>query len=328
MKEKQTLKDLYHLYLNNQCSEEELTLFFEALNQDGDIEILTLMSASWDNTHTLPDVDLVPDFLPVEAKQVKLNRFPSEGINWRKFVAAVAAILVLAFGVYFFRSTLVNFVNPVHQQETWSANGERKKIQLADGTRVWLSPNSKLNYPDKFNAKQRIVNLDGEAFFEVAHNAEHPFIIKTGVVNTVVLGTSFNVSAYAKQPTISVTLVTGKVAVALEAKNKTYTMLLPNQQLIVDKKNKKLSKVDFPDAGSFLNRRLGKYEYKGTRLRQVVQDLTSQYNIEIQLNSSLSDKVFYGNLDMTNTVSQTLNKLCLIMEVTYEKKGDRYVIIK
>ncbi|WP_293305249.1 FecR family protein [Pedobacter sp. UBA5917] len=330
MEEKQQLKDLYHLYLNNQCSEEELERFFKALkDQDNDNEILGLMSASWDNTHTLPDVGLTPDFLPVEAKQVKLNDVQPRNTKLRRFIAVAAAIVVLATGVYFFRSALSTFVNPVHQQETWSAGGERKKIQLADGSQVWLSPNSKLNYPDKFNGKQRMVSLDGEAFFEVAHDAAHPFIIKTGKVNTVVLGTSFNISAYPKQRTINVTLVSGKVAVALNAKNKIYTeTILPNQQVIVDRNSEKLSKINYPDASSFLNKRLGKYEYKGITLQQVVRDIELQYNIEIGLDNNLSDKTFYGNLDMNDDVAQTLNKLCLVMEIKWEKKGEHYEIIK
>ncbi|CAH0278073.1 hypothetical protein SRABI27_03692 [Pedobacter sp. Bi27] len=318
------------MYLSNECSREEFELFFKALNdQQQDNEILDLMSASWDNTHTVPDVGLRPDFLPLEAKQVKLKERTSPAVPLRKWISVAAAIVVFTMGLYFFRSSLLHFIDPVHQQQAWSAAGERKKIQLADGSLVWLSPNSKLSYPDQFNDKQRSVSLDGEAFFEVAHDVEHPFIIKTGKVNTVVLGTSFNISAYPKQKTISVTLVSGKVAVALHTKNSTHTeMIMPNQQVIVDKNDEKLRKIDYPDAASFLDRRLGKYEYKGSTLQQVVQDIESQYNVRINLDGSLSDKTFYGNLDMNAQLSQVLNKLCLIMELKYEKKGEGYVIIK
>ncbi len=318
------------MYLSNECNREEFELFFKALNdQQQDNEILELMSASWDNTHTVPDVGLSPDFLPLEAKQVKLKERTSPAVPLRKWISVAAAIVVFTMGLYFFRSSLLHFIDPVHQQQAWSAAGERKKIQLADGSLVWLSPNSKLSYPDQFNDKQRSVSLDGEAFFEVAHDADHPFIIKTGKVNTVVLGTSFNISAYPKQKTISVTLVSGKVAVALHTTNSTHTeMILPNQQVIIDKNDEKLRKIDYPDAASFLDRRLGKYEYKGSTLQQVVQDIESQYNVRINLDGSLSDKTFYGNLDMNAQLSQVLNKLCLIMELKYEKKGEGYVIIK
>ncbi|WP_131537287.1 FecR family protein [Pedobacter nototheniae] len=330
MNEQQQLEKLYKLYLSNQCSEEELERFFELLeHQDDDNEILELMAATWDNTHTLPDIDLIPDFLPVEAKQIKLQTAPLIGINLRRFIGSAAAILVVAIGIYFFRSNLSSFINPVHQQEIWSKAGERKKIQLADGSKIWLSPNSKLNYPDQFNDKQRIVSLDGEAFFEVAHDEKHPFIIKTGKVNTAVLGTSFNISAYSKENTVNVTLVSGKVAVALATKNKTYTeIILPNQQVIVDRNNEKLSKINYPDAASFLNKRLGIYEYKGIALKQVLQDIEMQYNLHINLNNNLLEKTFYGNLNMNDSITQTLNKLCTVMEITWEKKGEQYEIIK
>ncbi|WP_199120785.1 FecR family protein [Pedobacter sp. ASV28] len=330
MKEKQPLKNLYNLYLNNQCSEEEFERFLTALvNEDDDKEILALMSATWDNTHTLPDIGLIPDFLPQETKQVKLKPAQSGKVNLQRFIASAAAILVLAAGLYFFRDNVIKLIAPVQQQEVWSSIGERKKIILADGSQVWLSSNSKLSYPDKFKEAQRSVSLEGEAFFEVAHDAKHPFIIKTGKVNTTVLGTSFNVSAYSKQNTINITLVTGKVAVALTTKNKTYTeTILPNQQIVVNRSNNKLSKIDYPEAVSFLNRRLGQYEYKGLILEQVVHDIESQYNVQIVLSTHLSDKTFYGNLNMNDPIAQTLNKLCLVMETKWEKKGEQYEIIK
>ncbi|WP_316802966.1 FecR family protein [Pedobacter nototheniae] len=330
MNDKQQLENLYNLYLNNACSEEELGQFFDLLaRQEDDNEILALMSASWESTNALPDIGLVPDFLPVETKQVKLEPQRFAGINLRRFITSVAAILVVAIGLYFFSSRIVRFINPVHQQETWSLAGERKKVQLADGSQVWLSPNSKLSYPDKFNEKQRIVKLDGEAFFEVAHDTKHPFIIKTGKVNTVVLGTSFNISAYPKQNTINVTLVTGKVCVALATKSKTYTeVILPNQQVIVERNGEKISKINYPDAGSFLNKRLGSYEYKGAVLQQVVGDIALQYNVQITLDNSMLEKTFYGNLNMNDSITQTLNKLCTVMEITWNRKGDQYEIIK
>lgn len=330
MKEKQPLKDLYHLYLNNQCSKEEFEHFLAALsNEDNDKEMLELMSATWDNTHTLSDIGLIPDFLPQETKPVKLRPAPSARISLQRFIASAAAILVLAVGLYFFGENLAKFIAPVQQREVWSSIGERRKIILADGSQVWLSSNSRLSYPDKFNEAQRAVSLEGEAFFEVAHDTKHPFIIKTGKVNTTVLGTSFNVSAYSKQNTINITLVTGKVAVALTTKNKTYTeTILPNQQIVVDRNNDKLSKIDYPEAVSFLNRRLGQYEYKGLILEQVVHDIESQYNVQIVLSANLSDKTFYGNLNMNDPIAQTLNKLCLVMETKWKKKGEQYEIIK
>lgn len=330
MKEKQKLEDLYNLYLNNKCNSDDLEAFFKLLDSTSDDhEIKALMSTTWDNTHTLPDSDLIPDFIPFETKQVKLNPPNKTILGLRKFVSIAAALLFILGGLYFFKSDILNIITPIHQQEVFSSTGERKQLILADGTKVWLSPNSKLNYPDKFRGDKRLISLDGEAFFEVKHDSKHPFIIKTGTVSTTVLGTSFNISAYPKHNTINVTLVTGRVAVALKANNQSQSeIMLPNQQIIIDKANKKLTKVDFPGAASFLNKRLGLFEYKGAVLLEVIKDIELQYDVQIQLNPDLADKAFYGNLNVNDNIDQTLNKLCLVMETTWERNGGHYVILK
>ena len=174
-----------------------------------------------------------------------------------------------------------------------------------------------------------MIALEGEAFFEVAPDASHPFIIQSGQVSTRVLGTSFNISAYQQNPDISVTLVTGKVAVALQKENSlAEEVITANQQVTVNKVAGKITKANFPNAGDYLNRRFGRFDYKGTALSEVVKDLELQYQIQIQLSPELSNSLFYGNLDMTKPNTQTLNKLCTVMEATWKKDGGRYVIVK
>lgn len=329
MEEKEELKRLYQLYLTNECTAEELQRFFVLIDNSKDDEtILELMSASWDQTQQIPETGLVPDFLPKEAKQIKLS--PTRRIRYGfRPVAAAAAILLICTGLFFFRSTVWDAISPAHQLQSFSAQTQRRQLQLSDGTRVWLSPNSTLKYPDKFVGNSRMIALEGEAFFEVAPDANHPFIIQSGQVSTKVLGTSFNISAYQQNPDISVTLVTGKVAVALQKENSvTEETIVANQQVTVNKAEGKISKVNFPNAGDYLNRRFGHFDYKGTALSEVVKDLELQYQIKIQLTPELSNSLFYGNLDMTKSSIQTLNKLCTVMEANWKKDGGQYVIVK
>lgn len=319
------LNHLYHLYVSDQCTAQELEEFFTLLhNHRNDEEITALMGATWDQTATVPETGLTPNFLPIYTS-VESKIVPTRKLIPYRLIAVAASILIIFASLVFFKANLANLIHPVQQQQTMSATGERKQLQLADGTKVWLSPNSKLSYPDKFTNKQRLVSLDGEAFFEVAHDAEHPFIIKTGQVSTTVLGTSFNINAYQQKHTINVTLVSGKVAVALNTKNVT---MLPNQQIIVDKTTAQLTKIDFPGAASFLHKRLGLYEYQGTALKEVIKDLETQYGIEIQLDNELTESSFYGNLNMNDPISQTLNKLGMVMEIKWKRNGGQYVIVK
>lgn len=329
MDTKEQFKYLYTQYLHNRCTADELKQFFNLLNEDHDKEeIMALLSDTWDQTEATPEEGLVPPFLQQKAKQIKLEINHNKYYGLKKWIG-VAAVLIALTGIYFYQSNITKLFNTTTKHQIAQSTTERKQLQLPDGTKVWLSPNSTLSYPAKFDDNERQVTLDGEAFFEVTHDAKHAFIIKSGEVSTTVLGTSFNVTAYTNQHTINVTLVTGKVAVALNGDNNTKRdTITANQRLIIDKTTLSISKVNYPDAAAFLNKRLGLYDYKGTSLQEVIKDLENQYNIQIDLDTDLHTKTFYGSLNMTDSLDDTLNKLCTVMETKWEKDGGKYVIIK
>lgn len=327
MEEKEQFKYLYNLYLHNRCTAEELKQFFRLLdeNQDHD-EITALLSDTWEQTHTIAEEGLIPPFLKPEIKQVKLEANQGRYFGLGKWIG-VAAMLIAIAGIYFYQVEISSLFKANTTYELASTTTQRRQFRLPDGTKVWLSPNSKLSYPAEFSDTDRRVLLDGEAFFEVTHDAAHPFIITSAEVSTTVLGTSFNVTAYTQQHTINVTLVTGKVAVALNGNNNTKRdTITANQRIIVDKTALSMTKVNYPDAAAFLNKRLGLYEYKGAALQEVLKDLENQYNIQIQRDGVLGAKTFYGSLNMTDPLNETLNKLCTVMETQWKKEGGKYVI--
>lgn len=245
----------------------------------------------------------------------------------RRMVAAAAIVLIIG-GTALYRTALLNLANPVHQLQMVTAKGQHKQLLLSDGTKIWLSPATTITYPDKFRGDKRLVNIDGEAFFEVKHDEDHPFIIQSANIKTTVLGTSFNVDAYKNKATINVTLVSGKVAVALLTGKPQQQIMLPNQRAVFNKATSLLIKQDYPDARKFLTRREGVFQYRGTPLQVVGQDMQDQYGISITINAQLSGKAFYGSLKTTDSINQTLNKLCTIMEVKLIKTGDGAYTIK
>lgn len=106
-------------------------------------------------------------------------------------------------------------------------------LVLSDGTRVWLNAETELEYPAQFVGKERVVKLKGEAYFEVARDTEKPFIVQTGDMRTRVLGTSFNISAYANEEAVYTTLLSGKVEVCLAdgaGRNMSPVVLKPGMQ--------------------------------------------------------------------------------------------------
>src|SRR5690606_1488289 len=115
------------------------------------------------------------------------------------------------------------------------------RITLSDGSQVWLNESSTIRYPEHFEKDKREVLLSGEACFDVGPDKKRPFVVKTSKVTTRVLGTSFNVNAYQKEPQTKVTVETGRVAVSLagdQKEQREVAQLTPQQELVVNNQNK------------------------------------------------------------------------------------------
>jgi transmembrane sensor len=146
------------------------------------------------------------------------------------FRIAASLAIVSAIGFFAWKFTRSKTSNAQNYTTVITGTKGLKQLTLPDGTVVWLNAASRIKVPAVFTGKLREVVLEeGEAFFEVKHNQQHPFIVYASPINVRVLGTSFNVRAYKKMQTISVSVATGKVGVM--GKSKTMAMLLPGQQL-------------------------------------------------------------------------------------------------
>lgn len=147
-------------------------------------------------------------------------------------VTGIAACLLLLWSLVFYEP----FKNQTgaHAQNTVSTKkGSKSKIQLPDGTQVWLNADSKITYNEKFQGTIREVQLSGEAFFDVVRDESRPFIIHTDVIDVKVLGTAFNVRSYANERNTETSLIRGSVEVTLRnSPDKKFT-LKPNDKLIV-----------------------------------------------------------------------------------------------
>jgi ferric-dicitrate binding protein FerR (iron transport regulator) len=243
---------------------------------------------------------------------------------WRQ-IAAVAAILLLIASATFYKNNILNVIEPVRQIELSSNSGRHRQVKLPDGTQVWLSPFSRISYPDQFRTAQRIVKLEGEAFFEVVHDARHPFIIQSGEIKTTVLGTSFNVQAYPNATHFEVTVVSGKVAVAISSGDKfQQQVMVTNERALFNKQGNSLVKEAYPAAAKFIDQRSGLFNYEGATLQTVVDELQQQYNIQIVLSKNLSGKAFYGQLKTTDAAERTLDKLSSVMDAKWFKTGNTY----
>lgn len=248
-------------------------------------------------------------------------------LAWR--IAAVAASLFLAALVFFNRGRIGNWINPVQQQTVATKVGERKIILLADGSKIWLAPASSFSYPDRFNAPNREVTLTGEAFFEIAKDKSHPFLIHSGTMLTRVVGTSFNIRAYAEQKLATVTVVTGIVSVA--EFNTTHKLLKqvrlrPFEQAVLDKSRLTLIARQYPLAKAMLQRKDGIYHYDGTPVLQIIEDLKKNYNVHIVVSGDLQRCRFYGDLSSQDDVYKFLQNVCLTINAQIQRNGNTIII--
>lgn len=216
----------------------------------------------------------------------------TKALPWKHYVISfmkVAAIFVLGFALHFF----LNRQKTTHhelQHQIHVPTGQHVEIMLADGSKVWLNSGSTLTFPSKFNGKKRMVELDGEGFFEVKSDKEHPFIVSTSKYQVKAVGTSFNIYDYQDSPQFEAALLNGKVEVTTNAKKSSVVILTPNQRAALCQGVLKVKPIE--NANNYLWRK--GILYFNEPLLEVFDKLQEYYDIEFQIrNSSLTRKSPY-----------------------------------
>lgn len=229
-----------------------------------------------------------------------------------KKVASVAAVLlVISFAAYkYFQPTPSELVVlPANDFE------RNKKVQLPDGTLVFLNKNAQLTYPTAFDGNQREVQLLGEAFFDVSQDSTKPFIIATVHSEVSVLGTSFNINTNSE--TTEVSVKTGKVKVQSNTTNQSVT-LTPNQTA----KATSSDLLAYPNKNpNYLAWQTGEFKFQETPIKQVLEDLSAYYDQKIRLTNDEADcqlTVSFNNYDFNDIVE--IIQLSCGLEVE-EKEG-------
>ena len=216
----------------------------------------------------------------------------TKALPWKHYVISfmkVAAIFVLGFALHFF----LNWQKTTHhelQHQIHVPTGQHVEIMLADGSKVWLNSGSTLTFPSKFNGKKRMVELDGEGFFEGKSDKEHPFIVSTSKYQVKAVGTSFNIYDYQDSPQFEAALLNGKVEVTTNAKKSSVVILTPNQRAALCQGVLKVKPIE--NANNYLWRK--GILYFNEPLLEVFDKLQEYYDIEFQIrNSSLTRKSPY-----------------------------------
>ena len=214
-------------------------------------------------------------------------------LPWKHYAISfmkVAAIFVLGFALHFFLNRQTTIPHHELQHQIHVPTGQHVEIMLADGSKVWLNSGSTLTFPSKFNGKKRLVELDGEGFFEVKSDKEHPFIVSTSKYQVKAVGTSFNVYDYQDSPQFEAALLNGKVEVTTNAKKSSAVILTPNQRAALCQGVLKVKPIE--NTNNYLWRK--GILYFNEPLLEVFDKLQEYYDVEFQIrNTSLTRKSPY-----------------------------------
>lgn len=183
--------------------------------------------------------------------------------------------------------------------------GGEFSLTLSDGTEVYMNADSKLRFPTKFGRNERVVELEGEAYFQVARNEKSPFIVKVASMAIEVLGTEFNVSAYPEDPVIQTTLVRGSVEVSSE-KSGECVILHPGEQLVLNRENSSLN-VSTVDVSYVMAWKEGRLRFKEKPLSEVMKIISRWYDVEVVYeDEEVKDYPFGCNFNRHATIEPLL----------------------
>ena len=199
-------------------------------------------------------------------------------------------------------------------------NGGQYQIELPDGSKAWLNAASSLRFPSYFTGGERMVELEGEGYFEIAANAAKPFRVKIreGVVE--VLGTSFNINAYADESMARTTLLQGAVKVH---KGSEAILLRPGQQAVMS--NGALTKLLNADTEQVIAWKNGFFQFDGIGLPELMRQISRWYNLEVKFEGKIPEREFAGKISRDVNLQDVLKAL-QINGVNFKRTGNILVV--
>ncbi|MBV4360521.1 FecR family protein [Pinibacter aurantiacus] len=198
--------------------------------------------------------------------------------------------------------------------------GGQYQLTLPDGTKVWLNAASSLRFPTAFTGKERRVEITGEGYFEVEHNAEKPFYVSVGKTEVKVLGTHFNVMAYEDEEAKQITLLQGSVLVSQASNN---TKLIPGQQARVAADINVADNVDLEQVVAWKN---GAFVFgESMSVEEVMRQIARWYDVDVVFRHKINGHIG-GSVSRNANISEVLKILELTGAVKFEIVGRKVIV--
>jgi len=324
MKKEECL-DIFERYLLNQATNEEVRRLSQWIRNSR--ELSEWMERQITESPNDMDKDIqIQMFNRIKTEIYKQeNNRPkpsSQAINfryWLRIAAIILLPLLTATGVYLYMSgsaTKAPLIVTVDR-------GQKASVTLPDGSKVWLNSLSSITYNPDYNKYKRELILNGEAYFEVAHNPQKPFIVNCNDLSVEALGTSFGVKAYDEDVVISSILMTGKIKVTTPDGIK---ILQPNERVMYDKLTRKAKQSSVTNAHDFTGWIHNELRFENESLGEIAKNIQRIYNVEIIFSSERIKKLRYTGTVGNNSLESVLNIISLTSPLSFKIEKNKVML--
>lgn len=240
----------------------------------------------------------------------------------------VAAIFIVAVLVSYFTVQITQNIDRTENQkgmlqEITTANGQRTRLTLAEGTHILLDAGSKMKLPKVFENNKREVYLEGQAYFEVAHNPEKPFVIHLNGTKVRVLGTKFSISAYPEDHSVEVVVKEGRVEFTTDNnKEPKSTLVTANELAKYNKDNNKLIKREVDDLNLYLGWIDYNMNFNNTQMSEVALDLERRYAVGVTFKDEKIKSMKLTAHLKSKEIENVLDVIAMSLKINYELSDD------
>lgn len=307
-------KEILQRYVEGNVTPEEIITVVDWLDED-ESHVREFMAL-----HKLNDISLLNQPVGLADTQKKKKSFSLRQIGYE--LAKIAAVVLLFWG-----GTKLFETNPEEDTITYQTlfvpAGQRAELILPDSTRVWVNARSKLVYPVNFGKGTRQVELNGEAYFDVIHNEQQPFVVKTSQMDIQVLGTEFNVTAYSNSSDFEVSLLRGSIELSSPRLSSNYRMKERENVRLQDNKLIINTIADY----DYFRWKEGLICFNNESVSTIIEKLRLYYDINIEVhNQKFLSSRYTGKFRSKDGIEQVLKVLQIEHKFTYTKNNDLNLI--
>ena len=261
-------------------------------------------------------------------RQFKRRMHAGRRISLRRSAVRIAAAAVIAAVLLAGGLTTVLLSKRLAQPVTVVTQlGERSQVVLPDGTKVWLNSSSSVEYVAPFFSRQRRVKMEGEAYFEVEHDARRPFVVVTGEVSSTVLGTTFNVHAYSEDEDYQITLATGSLLVDGGRESRS-VRLRPGEQGFFERTSGMLS-LRRVNVDHVLSWQEDKLYFRAEPLASIARTLERQFNVDIVIADERLRKIcFTGEFVDGENIHEIMRIISADSRILYRNRKNRFELYR